>query len=387
MRITFCDLCDESIPLSDLERGRAVRRKGRSICARCEEAMGAEEASGGPASKEDGDGSAAPPRRSPSVHTRGAGSKPHLVHARSSAGPVGVGLAVALSVVALLFTCGAAVFFLQRLERDSRGLAGLRSRWDAELARVSGGLDARFADASLDARNALRVAQDVGRRLEDRKEEARTATAGSLDELRAEVARLSERLAASERAIAAGVGDPPETAQLERSVADLHREVQALGQELRGAGQENAQHLELPGVSAVPAVPEERRPSWWPHVSDLASTNAGTRWSAVQALGETHDPAVAEHLGVMLKDPDIFVRMATARVLGDLRSIPSIPFLIDALEDVKPSVREAAAVSLRAISAQAFSFDPSSAPAERARRVKAWRDWWKGARDRLLGSR
>ena len=31
MKIDFCDLCNESVPLSDLEAGRAVRVKGRVV--------------------------------------------------------------------------------------------------------------------------------------------------------------------------------------------------------------------------------------------------------------------------------------------------------------------------------------------------------------------
>ena len=39
MNLYFCDLCNESIPQSDLDLGRAVRRNERLICAACEGAM------------------------------------------------------------------------------------------------------------------------------------------------------------------------------------------------------------------------------------------------------------------------------------------------------------------------------------------------------------
>ena len=44
MDITFCDLCNESVPQGDLEKGKAVRRGDRVICAQCEAAMSGEEA-------------------------------------------------------------------------------------------------------------------------------------------------------------------------------------------------------------------------------------------------------------------------------------------------------------------------------------------------------
>jgi hypothetical protein len=39
MDIHFCDLCNESVPQSDLDLGRAFVRRGRVVCASCERAM------------------------------------------------------------------------------------------------------------------------------------------------------------------------------------------------------------------------------------------------------------------------------------------------------------------------------------------------------------
>src|ERR1700741_3271172 len=39
MEIHFCSLCNESVPQSDLDLGRAFLRRGRVICAVCERAM------------------------------------------------------------------------------------------------------------------------------------------------------------------------------------------------------------------------------------------------------------------------------------------------------------------------------------------------------------
>jgi HEAT repeat protein len=120
-------------------------------------------------------------------------------------------------------------------------------------------------------------------------------------------------------------------------------------------------------------------------VKGLESANAGDRWTAVQSLGETRDPMVAEYLLPRLKDADIFVRMATARVLGDLGSTKAIPALIEALEDSETPVREAAYVALCTVSKKNLPFDALADSSERARRVKAWQDWWKKAKDDLGG--
>ena len=69
--------------------------------------------------------------------------------------------------------------------------------------------------------------------------------------------------------------------------------------------------------------------------------------------------------------------MATARILGDLEAPVGIEPLIDALEDSEASVREAAVVSLRSITGRSFQFNPGAKESDRAKRIKAWRDWWK----------
>jgi HEAT repeat protein len=126
-------------------------------------------------------------------------------------------------------------------------------------------------------------------------------------------------------------------------------------------------------------------PLWEKWLADLASPDSGTRWQAVQSLGGTHDPLVVPHIVPMLEDTDIFVRMASCRHLGDLGSVEAIPALIDTLEDEEASVREAAIVALRTLSGQAIPFDPGARDGERAKRVKAWRDWWEDAAKDLIG--
>jgi hypothetical protein len=79
----------------------------------------------------------------------------------------------------------------------------------------------------------------------------------------------------------------------------------------------------------------------------------------------------------MLADNDVFVRMACARVLGDLGQTTAVPALIDALEDAEAPVREAASIALRSVTGKDLRFDPLGNEADRAKKVKAWREWWK----------
>jgi HEAT repeat protein len=132
--------------------------------------------------------------------------------------------------------------------------------------------------------------------------------------------------------------------------------------------------------AAAPAV-AAGTPPWMGLVQQLESANSGDRWVAVQSLGETRDPAVAEYILPRLKDVDIFVRMVAARVLGDLGSPKAIGALIEALNDQDAAVREASYLALCTVSKKSLPFDPHSEPVERAKKVKAWQEWWKKAQE------
>jgi HEAT repeat protein len=69
--------------------------------------------------------------------------------------------------------------------------------------------------------------------------------------------------------------------------------------------------------------------------------------------------------------------MAAARVLGELGSKEAVPKLLVVLEDADSAVRETAWIALRLITGKDFKFDPYANEAERAKRVRAWTDWWK----------
>ena len=55
------------------------------------------------------------------------------------------------------------------------------------------------------------------------------------------------------------------------------------------------------------------------------------------------------------------------------------------IEDPEASVREAAVVSLRSLTDQDFRFNPGGKESDRAKRIKAWREWWSREADDLLG--
>jgi hypothetical protein len=135
----------------------------------------------------------------------------------------------------------------------------------------------------------------------------------------------------------------------------------------------------LPEKPAAPAGP-----AWATLVPNLADANPSTRWEAVDELGRSKDPAVIPHIAPLLRDSDLFVRMCAARVLADLGTLQAVPQLIDALEDSEPTVRESAWNALRTLTGKDFKFDPQGNEADRQKKVKSWREWWKKEGEGLL---
>lgn len=369
MKIQFCDLCNESVPEGDFDAGKAVLRNGRVVCATCDALMSGEEEEGSPVLVEESIGAVATPAPHHSTPVRRR-------RARRSGGGF-------IAFLALVVAGGGSWFLWKELgrlreeQREQHREVGNRLE-GAALDLDDAGRYARQRSAALE----LRLREEYGSRLTTARQEVATMRTeleramGSqqtladelrkvmgelaesdlevgerLDELmartiksREEYALLDDRLVEAETAIASGAMAPP------------------------------------PPVEVSPAAP-----GWAGELAGLSSENAGKRWNAVTALGDTGDPAVVPHLVPLISDTDVFVRMAVARVFGDLGAPEAIDALISALEDEEAVVREAAMVSLHAITGRNFRFDPMASAAERAKKVKEWRRWWEKARSEYLG--
>lgn len=376
MKIQFCDLCNESVPQSDLDEGRAFLRKGRVICAKCDQLMSGGAAAetqtqADPDTKIDMAARTAVAPGTASARTLG-GDEPPGSGGRAR-GPVqyqvegGGGLIAGfLSAVAVVLVAVVAVMLMDRIEAVSKGLDDDVAAVQREVAAAEQGLSAR-----IEAMNAvsLQSAENLDARfdalLAAREAEAEQS-AGELRALATRIDGLAERLGA--------------LSSTERSVTDHERQLVSLEAGLASLkldlAQVAADLAARPVVVAQPEAPVPTGPLWMPLVEDLASTNSGVRWNAVEDLGHTGDPAVVPHLIPVLDDEDTFVRMAAARVLGDLGGDDAVGPLIDTLSDPAESVRDAAVSSLRQITGQNFRFDPLGKQADRTKRIRAWRDWW-----------
>jgi len=379
MKIHFCDLCNESVPQSDLDEGRSFLRKGRVICAKCDQIMGGGGAPGAstligsadPDTKIDAaERTSVAPQSASDRTLDGSDGSGHL----RNRGPVqyriegGGGLVAGfLSAVAVVLVAVVAVMLMDHIEGFSESVRDDVSAVQRDMAAAEGGLAARIE--SLKATSLL-ASENLDARFDallEAREQRDRDSAERLSVIDGRIGDLAERLSS--------------LATTERSVADHARSLAALEAGLASLrldmGQLAADLAARPVVVAVEPTPDAPTgPIWMALVGDLASTNSGVRWNAVEDLGHTGDAAVVPYLLPVLNDEDTFVRMAAARVLGDLGGDESVGPLIDTLSDPAESVRDAAVASLRQITGQNFRFDPLGKQADRTKRIRAWRDWW-----------
>ncbi len=390
--VLFCDLCNESVPQQDIDAKRARLVNGRVVCATCEGLMSAGFAPGAPRPA-----AVSPPTPSEQAaygaKAPGAGPGPAGGAAANALTGQGPGAApgrrrerqsvsgAALAMIAMLTALGIGWRLDRKFEAGQRG-------YDQALAKhvlqyQAAARDVRASNAALgDTSDALRasLAADVDeltRELRAETERWQTQSRETLDELRAferELASFQQLAGLIDRHDKEMVGLQAKFAGL---LDDLTRLTSRLGKLeqmpiVTFAEPANGSH----GANAARGQAAEQRPRWHGLLGGLESPNADERWLAVDELGQAGDPAAAPFLVPMLRDEDTFVRMAAARILGALAAPVGIPALIDALEDSEGAVREAAMVALQSATGRDMRFDPHAASADRAKRVKAWRDWW-----------
>lgn len=375
MRIEFCSLCDESVPLPDLDKGIAVKTKGRIICANCESAM-SREGEAQPASplqfmgSQPVEGEALQSGGDTTVmdNSQEAKSRPRRGTAQD---PVGGMLFAAFTLLVIGGLMAGFHFYDQyKLERGfmQAEMSRLSALMDESVAiqnrRVRGavGEATRELPAALAKLNLLEssLAAQAQQRSEDQ-----AAWAAELDGLKQKLTRvdvLLERLDGNEQ----------DLELVAASLADVFDDVLGLKRRL-----DSAEAIADAMPASTEALEEPDAPAaWLGHVSELEDADPGTRWLAVTAIGEFGDPSCAPHLTPRLEDEDVFVRMAAARILGEVRAFSAIESLIDALEDEQNTVRQAAMLALRSLTGESLKFDADEKPAVRQKRVNAWREWW-----------
>lgn len=358
MEPAFCDLCQQSVPLPELDAGRARRREGRVVCGACL-ALLAPPAPGGPPS-------------------------PALVGFERTRTRGALILVTVLACAALVVAVVAAGLILMRIEDQDRLARREQGRLAAEvheLRQRTLGQERLVARLVREELEGLR--RELGNTTRTPEEELRSIALEQFEAAREELAReLAEaRLRRGESAegeTANGLAPAPLLAGL----ADLEDRLAWLEDQLSDL----RLRRDLPPEPApidtglprppFPGADGSARATW---VASLTHEDPAVRVGALFALSAAGDRAAVRDVLPLLSDPHPYVRESAARLLERLDARPAVQALIGALDDEDVHVREAAVTALRGITRRSFGFDPRADTPTRDAAVGAWRDWWRGA--------
>ena len=320
--VLFCDICNESVPQSDVDVGRArVIKGGRVVCSVCDRSMSGEDESvarlGFPAAQPG-------PGASPAVHAalsaaQPTGQAPPADGLRSRPRRDGGSLiGASLALLAVLVAVG----------------VGLKLSWDIDESRVSydQSLRAAIRDYRTEAlgvrqtSQALRIEnerflaslnqelQRFGRELtgaDDRWKGENKLVLAELADFDAELTEIRDVIGLIERHDKEMIGLQAKFATLLDDVTKHTVRIASLEERPVLTIQEPvATDGGNPGGARTGAVAGDQ-PAWAKLLNGLDSPNADERWMAVDELGQTGDIEVAGPLVRMLQDEDTFVRMAT----------------------------------------------------------------------------
>lgn len=339
MKIYFCDGCNESIPLTDIQAGQATTIRGKLFCRNCIP-LGA-----------------------------GAGATPPAPATRRGTHP--------LLVIVLLALVGYTVW--RDLPRLSGGASGQKET-SAELGSKADAQSLRKTESQLGAlRDSL---AEVSRQ--------QTIQRSDVDALRASAADISRGLDQLREAIDGLQRSQAETGQLieklhiqENTTQSLAARIDALADLVAAA--QNRMSMAEAAAAATVAAPAAADPADVTAAAErdelrrqLKDPDAGRRFDAVDRIGKGRHKELAPDLVPMLKDDDLFVRSLAMQVIGDFGQVEAVPALLDVLSDPSATIRKYAAEALVRLTGFDPPYDPGASQGERDKAVKRWKDWIAG---------
>jgi flagellin-specific chaperone FliS len=343
MKIYFCDICNESIPLEDLKSSHASTIKGKIFCTKCN-----------------------PLNSIPSVPEK----------------RVSMVLPLVLFAVATLLALGAGahswwvsteVAAVPTYDRQVRLLEVSASSTQDKLEALTTAHQSLQASIARIEENTTQIATRGGeesRRL-DRAEQVIRELQSVLDNVRGQRELLSQLEIASsqlQHSLAEVTGG---LRNLEEQFADLRAAPPAVPADAGGVA------VSMPAKSEFDE--ETRR-----YLADLKSSDASVRWTAVDRLAGKRDPALISALIPLLEDADAFVQFRVISALRELNARQAVGKLIALLRDVDAIVREEALETLVTLTGHTARFDVASGSSgEREKGVKNWEEWYKENRDRF----
>ncbi len=343
LEVFFCDICNASVPQSDLEAAAARRVKGKIIGSCC---LG------------DVDGE--------SAEQDSSGSRPSTT---------ALGAMMPIGVVLLVAVAGGTMFLDTRVTAEAakvnERISSLEGMFTSQASRVAD-LDKRMeaGASSSDVEAVGRSIGDVRGWVTESETRVREGLGAAVERVQA-VKQDLESLQRSQQ----GYGE--KIAVLTREVRNMGDEVAAIKElgsgSSSGGSKKPTDDFRRPAVVVKPDPEAEVKAL----LGKLKDSDPGTRFDAVDKLVQLRNDAARPHLIEMLDDKDPFVRRLTAEGLRAYRHADSVGALVDVLADDESIVRHAAYSSLKKLTGQTIVFDPDGDTRSRSGGERRWKDWWR----------
>jgi len=354
MKLFFCDICNESIPLQDIKENVASTIKGKIFCQKC----------------------------NPLNEVSASDGASH----RSAPSPFGGRLMAGVGVLLVLVLVLVGIGYL--IVRDAAQGSGPVEVGTARLDAMEGQL--------LEVSQAVAVLQGD------------TGAGDVLSEFTGRLTALEQDLAARTTQLTRTQGEVDDLEQALRGSGDLredlgrvelrHHELleklDQLGARLGGVeGQVRELEGRPPVVVAASAVPSDETESGEGSVEPdeelleilekLTAKEAMERWEAVDQIRRRRDKALVPYVLPLLDDRDTFVRAQAIYTLGELRAFVAVAKLVKLLRDDELMIREESLTSLVVITGQNFRFDVDGSRSVREKGIRRWETWLVENKDKL----
>lgn len=366
MKIYFCDKCNASIPLKDIESNRISIDAGKIYCQNC---------------------APKPIRPSSSFNY------PTLAVAVLLG--VGVGMvAMALwgdrllggsggptlenqvaqlekSVAALREDNAAKLRTIERDLEESPGVDGTSGKLAAALQGIRDNGDAIQAVRHGFNGLADELRSDIDRRINDLANQFRDATE-TVDELNELV---KDRVSKDIDSVRDRLG------LLSEEVAALDARLNRIESSPRPAAGAGSVATPAP---AEPALTPDQEKRLQDALNRLGSSTPGERFAAVVDLLEFKVKRAEEALVSALEDDTEYVKTAALNNLGEMNARWTIPHVIEKLKDSNPFVREYAIETLEKLMGRSVGVDPNAPTSKLLAKARELTSWWEENKGRIL---
>ena len=122
---------------------------------------------------------------------------------------------------------------------------------------------------------------------------------------------------------------------------------------------------------------ERREARAVPYIVNLLKDAVGAvRYAAVQSLGRIGGDEVVQPLLECLTDENFGDHARVLEAVGNMRRVEAIPYLIQYLRHLDPTVRGIANTSLMITTGQSLGFKAAAPEEERETAIMKWEAWW-----------